>query len=55
VAAGLWDLANLKREVAGVTEPELGWIPVYRGLYPVYRETYYRLKELYPRLGGLYA
>ncbi|GAB5602344.1 FGGY-family carbohydrate kinase [Thermus sp. FJN-A] len=55
VAAGLWGFQDLKREVAGVTEPEVGWTQVYRELYPLYRETYRRLKDLYPKLGGAYA
>ncbi len=55
VAVGLWGFAHLKREVAGITEPEADWIPVYRRLYPLYREVYRRLKDLYPRLGGAYA
>lgn len=55
VAVGLWGFRDLKREVAGVTEPEPGWVPAYRTLYPLYREVYLRLKDLYPRLGGGYA
>lgn len=55
VAAGLWGFQDLRREVAGVTEPEAAWTRVYRELYPLYRETYRRLKDLYPRLGGTYA
>ncbi|MDW8018241.1 MAG: FGGY family carbohydrate kinase [Thermus sp.] len=55
VAAGLWGFADLRREVAEVTEPEPTWIPPYRELYGVYREVYQRLKDLYPRLGGGYA
>lgn len=55
VAAGLWGFQDLKREVAGLTEPEPGWTPVYRHLYPLYREVYRRLKDLYPSLGGAHA
>ncbi len=52
VVAGLWDYPLIKERArpAGVTEPDPGWVRVYRELYGVYREAYERLKDLYPRL-----
>ena len=55
VAVGLWGFQDLKREVAGLTEPEPGWTPIYRHLYPLYHEVYRGLKDLYPSLGGAHA
>lgn len=55
VAAGLWGFADLRREVAGITEPEAEWTFSYRRFYPLYRELYQRLKDFYPKLGGSYA
>ncbi len=55
VAVGFWEFNDLQVRVKEVTDPDPGWIGIYRQLYEIYRQVYQRLKDLYPRLGGAHA